>query len=60
MEQARAVRALIDLPTKEDDNMSGAASDTSSSGVEQIRFDPYVIFESYYRNKEDKGKGGHR
>lgn len=37
--------------------MSGTVSDTSNSSTEQIRLDPCCVFDRYFRDHEDKGKG---
>ncbi|EMS67686.1 Myosin-J heavy chain [Triticum urartu] len=61
VEQTLAVRTLASLPPKEEDlNMSSVVSDMSSSGAEQILLDPYYVFDHYFREHEDKGKGSRK
>ncbi|KAE8785392.1 Phytosulfokines 5 [Hordeum vulgare] len=43
-EQNRAVREMVGLPPKEEKVVSGGED---SSGDEQIRFEPYCIFDRY-------------
>lgn len=45
------------FPPKEDE-VPGAAFDTSSSGIKHVRVDPYCVFDLYFRDNE--GKGRHR
>jgi hypothetical protein len=54
-EQSQAVRAMAGLPPKEEKDSDGE----DSSGDEQIRLDPYCVFERYFREKDgkDAGKG---
>jgi hypothetical protein len=50
-EQNREVRAMAGLPPNEKEDSE------DSSGDEQIRLDPYCIFDRYFREKDDKGVG---
>lgn len=55
LEQRRAFCELSGLPSPaEEAEDADHASD--SSGSEQIKLDPYCVFDRY-RDKEDKGKG---
>lgn len=54
-EQCRAVRAMAGLPPKEEKVEEGDGSD--SSGSEQIRLDPFCVFDRYCRTDDGKGKG---
>jgi hypothetical protein len=51
-EQNRAVRAVARLPPKEEKEDS---DDEDSSADEQIRLDPYRVFDRYFREKDGKG-----
>ena len=48
-EQHRMVRAMARLPSKKEKE--------DNSGDEQIRLDPYCVFDRYFHDKDVKGKG---
>lgn len=50
-EQNRTVCVMAGLPPKED------SDGEDNSGDEQIRLDPYYVFDRYFREKHDKGVG---
>ena len=50
-EQNRSVCAMAGLPPKED------SDGEDNSGDEQIRLDPYYVFDRYFREKDGKGTG---
>ena len=44
---------MAGLPPKEKEDSDGE----DSSGDEQIRLDPYCVFDRYFREKDGKGAG---
>ena len=53
-EKNRAVLAMSGLPPKEE---KADSDGEDNSGDEQIRLDPYCVFDRYFREKDDKGVG---
>ena len=51
-EQNWVVREMAGLPAKEKKEVSGGED---NSGDEQIRLDPYCVFDRYFREKNDMG-----
>ncbi|KAE8794935.1 Phytosulfokines 5 [Hordeum vulgare] len=51
-EHNRTVHEMVGLSPKEGEEVSGGED---SSGDDQIRLDPYCVFDRYFRDKDDKG-----
>ncbi|KAE8779064.1 hypothetical protein D1007_47948 [Hordeum vulgare] len=53
-EKNRAIFEMVGLPSKDEEEVSDGES---SSDENQIRLNPYYVFDSYFDEKDDKGSG---
>ncbi|KAE8783089.1 Phytosulfokines 5 [Hordeum vulgare] len=51
-EQNRVVHEIVGLPPKE------VSDDEDNSGDKHTRLDPYLVFDRYFHEKDDKGSEG--